>query len=148
MQRTWGKVMMPKTFALTIALLFSAIFGSAQKTKEDAEGAHQKGPCDAAATQLELNQCYGEQFRKADARLNNVYANLLKQMKSEAAIQKLRVVEKAWIHYRDLHCEAAKDEYEGGSMSPMVWAQCMATTTEHRIEELKAAYESGERKLE
>ncbi len=139
---------MPKTFALTIALVFFAILGSAQKTKEGAEGALQKGPCDAAATQLELNQCYGEQFRKADAHLNNIYANLLKQMQSEVAIQKLKVAEKAWIQYRDLHCEAAKYEYEGGSMSPMVWAQCMATTAEHRIEELKAAYESGERKLE
>src|SRR5229473_3087538 len=127
MQRTLGEVTMPKTFALTIALLFFAILGSAQKTKQGAEGAPQKGPCDAAATQLELNQCYGEQFRKADAHLKNVYANLLKQMQSEAAIQKLKVAEKAWIQYRDLHCEAAKYEYEGGSMSPMVWAQCMAT---------------------
>ncbi len=148
MQRTLREVTMPKTFALGIALLFFAILGSAQKNKEGAEGAPQKGQCDAAATQLELNQCYGEQFRKADARLNNVYAKLLKQMRGEAAIQRLRVVEKAWIHYRGLHCEAARSEYEGGSMSPMVWAQCMATTTEHRIEDLKAAYESEDRKLE
>jgi uncharacterized protein YecT (DUF1311 family) len=150
MQRTLGEATMPMTFAfvLTIALLFFGIFASARKTKGGAGGAPQKGPCDAAATQLELNQCYGEQFRKADAHLNSVYANLLKQMQSEAAIQKLKVAEKAWIHYRDLHCEAARYEYEGGSISPMVWAQCMATTTEHRIEELKAAYENGERKLE
>lgn len=102
-------------------------------------------------TQLDLNQCYAEQFRKADAHLNKVYAGLLKQMQSEkreGAIQKLKTVEKAWLHYRDLHCDAAKDEYEGGSMSPMVWAQCMAMTAEHRIDEIKAAYENGDTKLE
>jgi len=98
---------MPKTFALTIVLLFCAILGAAQKTKEGAKGVPQKGPCDAAATQLELNQCYGEQFRKADARLNKICASLLKQLRSGTA-----------------------------------------ATTDQRIEELKGAYETGERKLE
>ncbi len=139
---------MPKTFTLTIALFFFAIIGSAQKTKEGAKEALQKGPCDAAATQLELNQCFGEQFRKADAHLNKIYASLLKQLGSGTAVQKLKMAEKAWIQYRDLHCEAARSEFEGGSISPMVWAQCMAATTDHRIEELKDAYETGERKLE
>jgi len=139
---------MLKTFALTIVLLFFAILGSAQKTKEGAKGAPQKGPCDAAATQLELNQCYGEQFRKAYAHLNNIYASLLKQLGNGTAAQKLKMAEKVWIRYRDLHCEAARSEFEGGSISPMVWAQCMAATTDHRIEELKNAYETGERKLE
>jgi len=69
-------------------------------------------------------------------------------MPGEAPTQKVKVVQKAWIRYRDLHCEAAKSEFEGGSMSPMVWAQCMAMTTNHRIEEIKAAYETGERRLE
>jgi uncharacterized protein YecT (DUF1311 family) len=139
---------MPKMFALTIALLFFAVLGSAQKTKEGAKGAPQGGPCDAAATQLELNQCYGEQFRKADAHLNKIYASLLKQLGNGTAVQKLKMAEKVWIRYRDLHCEAARSGFEGGSISPMVWAQCMAATTDHRIEELKNAYETGERKLE
>ena len=139
---------MRKTCGLTVALLSCAIFVFAQDYQKAAERLPQKGPCDAAMTQLDLNQCYGDQFRKADAHLNKVYANLIKQMRGEIAVQKLKAAEKAWIRYRDLHCEGAKSEFDGGSMSPMVWAQCMAMTTEHRIEELKAAYETGERKLE
>ena len=135
---------MRKTFGATLALLSLATLGSAQDSNKDPR----KGPCDAAMTQLDLNQCYGEQFQKADARLNKLYASLLKQLRGETAVQKVRAAEKAWIRYRDLHCEAAKSEFEGGSISPMVWAQCMTMTTEHRIEELKAAYEIGERKLE
>jgi uncharacterized protein YecT (DUF1311 family) len=136
---------MSKTLVRIVALLFFTIVASAQNTKDRAEGTLQKTPCDASATQSDLNQCAGDDFQKADARLNRIYANLVKQMEGPA-VQKLKAAERAWIQYRDLHCEAARYEYEGGSMSPMVFAQCMATTTEHRIEDLKAAYD--ERQLE
>ena len=142
---------MTKAFGPTVVLLAFALCVSAQSSKKEVEGTPQKGPCDSAMTQLDLDQCYGEQFRRADAHLNKVYASLLKQMqsqKSETAMQKLKTAEKAWLQYRDLHCEAARYEYEGGSMSPMVWAQCMAMTTEHRIDEIKAAYENGDARLE
>jgi uncharacterized protein YecT (DUF1311 family) len=142
---------MRRIFGLVIVLIVPAVFGSAQNSKQSVEEKAQKGPCDTAITQLDLNQCYGEQFRNADAHLNKIYGSLLKRLqseKSESAIQKLQAAEKVWIRYRDLHCEAARFEFEGGSMNPMVWAQCMAMTTNHRIEEIKAAYETGERKLE
>ncbi len=138
---------MRKMFGLIVVLLFLVIPGSGQNSKK-AEETPQKGPCNAAMTQLDLNQCYGDQFQEADAHLNKIYASLLKQMRGETTIQKVRAEEKAWIRYRDLHCEAARSEFEGGSISPMIWAQCMTMTTKHRIEELKAAYEIGDRKLE
>jgi uncharacterized protein YecT (DUF1311 family) len=137
---------MSKTFVRIVAFFVITLASFAQNTKEGAEETRQKGPCDdAAATQLDLNKCFAEESHKADGHLNTIYANLLEQMQGAAA-QKLKAAERAWIQYRDLHCEAARFEYEGGSMSPMVFAQCMATTTEHRIEDLKAAYD--ERKLE
>lgn len=139
---------MRKIFGPAVALLCLAIYGSAQDFRKEAKGTPQKGPCDAAMTQLYLNQCYGEQFQKADAHVDKLYASFLKQTRGDTAIQRVKTVEKAWIRYRDLHCEAAKSEVEGGSISPMVWSQCMTMTTEHRIEELKAAYQTGERKLE
>ena len=139
---------MRKITMLVLLLLPLMVFASGQDPRRKTETTPQKGPCDAATTQLDMNQCYGEQFHKADARLNKVYGSLLRQMPGEAPTQKVKVVQKAWIRYRDLHCEAAKSEFEGGSMSPMVWAQCMAMTTNHRIEEIKAAYETGERRLE
>jgi glutamate-1-semialdehyde aminotransferase len=37
-----------------------------------------------------------------------------------------------------------KAQYEGGTMSPMMWSQCMTETTNHRIEELKHGYETGD----
>ena len=135
---------MRKALGFIVALLAFGLFGLAQAPKKTER--EQKSPCDSATAQSDLNQCSGEEFRNADARLNKVYASLLKQMegeKSDTAIQKLKAAEKAWLQYRDLHCDAARYEYQGGSMSPMVWAQCMTLTTDHRIEELNAAYNSN-----
>jgi uncharacterized protein YecT (DUF1311 family) len=121
--------------------------------------------CDAAKSQTELKQCAGEQYHKADARLNAVYHKALEILQkdladaqqhpdpnqveySQQAIEKLRAAERAWLQYRNLHCEAARHQYEGGSMSPMIWGDCMAETTLDRVKELKSAYENGDRKLE
>jgi uncharacterized protein YecT (DUF1311 family) len=67
---------------------------------------------------------------------------------AEAAVQKLKLAEKAWMVYCDEHCAAAKQKYQGGSISPMIYANCMQLVTSHRIEELRAVYETAERKLE
>jgi len=149
---------------LATALLLFPILLSAQNSDPAKQSKAQKNPCDWAQTQQEMNQCSGEQYRKADARLNAIYAKLIGLMGkditapqqgndsdgknyNETAIQKLRAAEKAWIQYRDLHCDAARQQFEGGSISPMVWADCMRTTTDHRIEDLENAYESPDRKL-
>jgi len=147
---------------LATSVVFLTTTLMAQQTRKPDDPEH---PCVNAMTQMELNQCAGEQYHKADARLNTIYRRLLETMQkdladardrkdsdlikySEQGIEKLRAAENAWIQYRDLHCEAARHQYEGGSMSPMIWGFCMAETTLDRIRELKSAYEEGDRKLE
>jgi uncharacterized protein YecT (DUF1311 family) len=97
---------------------------------------------------MDLNACSNEQYSKADAQLNTVYRGLFKQFsagstqdeKQNESIQRLKSAQRAWLTYRDLHCSIARDQYQGGSMAPMVWSMCMETVTQHRIEELNAAY--------
>jgi len=62
----------------------------------------------------------------------------------QTMLQKLRAAEQACIHYRDLHCDAARHRYDGGSIGSMAWANCREETTEHRIDEWKHAFESEE----
>jgi len=133
-----AQVTITKALPLTIGLLSFVIFGPPQNTDRRAKEIPRNGPCDAARTQSELNQCFHEESRKADAQLNSIYSNLVKQLQGPA-VQKLEAAERAWTQYRDLHYDAARYEYEGGSMSPMVFAQCMATTTKHRVDDIKAA---------
>jgi uncharacterized protein YecT (DUF1311 family) len=64
------------------------------------------------------------------------------------AIDDLKSAQAAWVKYRDLQCRAAGQQYQGGSIQPLVVNQCLTLVTEHRIEEIKEAYEIGGRKLE
>jgi uncharacterized protein YecT (DUF1311 family) len=41
-----------------------------------------------------------------------------------------------------------KNQYAGDSIAPKIWANCMAQATNDRIEEIKSASESDDRKLE
>jgi len=119
----------------------------------------QPNPCDREVSQFEMNMCSSEQYRKSDARLKAIYTKALHIMEEDladarrdtdadlvkyqrTAIQKLKAAEQAWIQYRDLHCDAAGQQYEGGSMQPMVVSDCLKQATDHRIEEIKQAYEN------
>jgi uncharacterized protein YecT (DUF1311 family) len=153
-------------FAVIIILLSSSAPSQTQESeKSQTPSQASSNPCDRVNTQTEMNQCTGDEYRKADAHLNAVYQKLLASLKKnvadaqkandaqrkgnvEDALQNLKAAEKAWLVYREGHCAAAKQQYEGGSISPMVYANCMQLVTNHRIEELKAAYETPDRKLE
>jgi uncharacterized protein YecT (DUF1311 family) len=150
---------------LVLGLFIFSILGiPPQDSRKQSSLNDTKNPCDWATSQMDLNQCYGEQYRKADARLNAYYQKVMdalgedlrdaqkrqddeKKKYEEQAIQKLKTSEKAWIEYRDLNCDAARFEVWGGSMSPMVWAGCMTTVTEHRISDLKDAYAKFSRRI-
>lgn len=122
-------------------LLFTVV--PTQKAAQNKSTAPEQDSCTEAKSQFELNECMGKEYHKADARLNSLYAEIgadLQKNQDKSAIDKLRAAERAWIQYRDLHCDAARNQFAGGTIAPTIWAACMTTVTEHRIEELKDAY--------
>jgi uncharacterized protein YecT (DUF1311 family) len=150
---------------IALVLLFVAAGSAQQPAESKAAVLDKETPCNQSGNQAELNQCAAEQYHKADVRLNAVYRKVLESLQKDlteaqrhhdadqakwiqAAITKLKGAERAWTEYRNLHCDAARHQYEGGSMSIMVETFCMEKTTHDRIEELKQAYENGDRKLE
>lgn len=64
------------------------------------------------------------------------------------SIEKVTSAERAWTRYRDLLCGLAADGYEGGSIQPLIRSKCLTDATKHHIQELKNAFEVGDRKLE
>ena len=127
------------------------------------QAAPTQNPCEEKpVSQRQMDDCAGFQYKEADAHLNNVYQKAVqydlaraqkqgdqKQIKyEETAIASLREAERTWISYRDIQCEAAAQQYEGGSMAPMIHSQCLTTLTEHRTADLKSIYEDGDRKLD
>lgn len=104
-----------------------------------AAGPLRAADCDKAQTQVDLNSCAEGGFRTADAALNTVYGQLLKEPAMTARLDRLKAAERAWVGYRDAECAFEGSEYEGGSMQPMVIAGCAQGLTEHRTAELKKA---------
>ena len=120
---------------LVLALLLSSISIAAQKPTDD--------PCANAQSQLEMNMCWGNQYKAADAKLNAVYREFTSKLSAEEAAQ-LKAAQLAWIKFRDANCEFVADAYKGGSIRPMIAAMCLADVTSARTSELKTQMKERE----
>ena len=120
---------------LLLALLLSSISIAGQKPKDD--------PCANAQTQLEMNMCWGNQYKAADTKLNAVYREFTSKLSPEETAQ-LKTAQLAWIKFRDANCEFVADAYKGGSIRPMIAAMCLADVTNARTSELKTQMKERE----
>jgi uncharacterized protein YecT (DUF1311 family) len=93
-----------------------------------------------ASSQIELNACASEAFKKADSELNLVYQQILKQYASDTGlVRRLRLAQEAWIKFRDAEMEALypTGDTGQGSVSPMCKAMEMTRLTGERTAQLK-----------
>jgi uncharacterized protein YecT (DUF1311 family) len=149
--------MLVKTLSLLLSVFCIPLIGQQAKPSEN--------PCMGPPSQLQMNECAAFKYRQADVRLNKVYGRALQYMTEDqaraekrgdmrqieyekTAIESLRQAERVWLNYRDLQCKAAGQQYQGGSIRPMIESDCLTTLTEHRIAELKTVYESPDTVLE
>ncbi len=92
--------------------------------------------CQAASTQAVMNLCAQADYLEADAKLNQVYQTV-KGAQADNGKQSLGNAEVAWIKFRDLDCAFERDRFEGGSMAPMVYSNCLTKRTQIRTAELQ-----------
>ena len=96
-------------------------------------------------SQQGLNRCANAAYQKADEALNGAYKTILRRLKDDAATAKLLVAaQKAWIAFRDAECAFADSENAGGSIYPMVYAECLERLTEARTSALRLYLKCGE----
>jgi uncharacterized protein YecT (DUF1311 family) len=114
--------------SLLIALSVMSVSVAGQKPKLK--------PCEDAQTQTDMNICWGNEYKKADAALNKAYQQLAAKLDTDEKAQ-LKNAENAWLKYRDANCEFVADQYKGGSIRPMIAAICFADVTNNRTTELK-----------
>jgi len=110
--------------------------------------------CANAQTQADMNQCSYLDFEKADEALNAVYKRAMKSAQAAdkeaadmsehyvGAVKELKKAQRAWIDYRDGHCEGMSRETLGGSMQSMLISGCQARMTEARTKELQELIEA------
>ncbi|MEO9600902.1 lysozyme inhibitor LprI family protein [Parasphingorhabdus sp.] len=97
---------------------------------------------------MDMNFCSRQEFEAADEALNEQWRKVSahKKRNDEAAkangteggyFQKLLEAQRAWLSYRDSHCEAASDAYRGGSIRPLIHNHCKAELTAQRTDQLQ-----------
>jgi uncharacterized protein YecT (DUF1311 family) len=90
----------------------------------------------SAQTQQEINAQAGGELRKAEARMDAVYAKVLGKV-SNAGKENLQAAQEAWLRFRDQECEFETMGTKGGSIHPMVVAECRRRLTDQRIKDLE-----------
>ena len=96
-----------------------------------------KNPCARAKNQNEINRCAAEQYKKADAELNRIYQQTLAKLPVDHQ-EKVKEAQRAWIPFRDAHCESESFTFNGGSMQPLIRATCLESATKARTEQLRS----------
>ena len=114
--------------AVILALMLSPLVVAARA---------QEPNCDNAQTQLDMTQCAAREYEAADKALNAQYAAVRKRYSdNEDARKLLRDAQRAWIGFRDAQCDLETLAVRGGSIEPMIRAQCLQGLTEARTKEL------------
>jgi uncharacterized protein YecT (DUF1311 family) len=89
-------------------------------------------------SQQAMNRCAGDAYERADKALNVQWKRVLDAYGDDAKTRKLVLdSQRAWLKYRDAHCELAASNSIGGSMWPMLNSGCLASMTRTRTRELK-----------
>lgn len=103
------------------------------------DDAGREDPCQDAPTQSDLNDCVDREYKKSDAALKRLYADIARQLdKDERAT--LNAAQDAFVNFREKNCEAELDLYDDGTLAPSMEAYCLRETTDWRLKQLKRIY--------
>lgn len=96
-----------------------------------------------------MNECGLDSFQKSDNRLNIVYKKLVAQIQTSSDskstkrkyLDSLLKGQRAWLVYRDSHCNLQTLPMEGGSIRPLLYSSCLQELTEERTKQLTCKQE-------
>ncbi|MDJ0977362.1 MAG: lysozyme inhibitor LprI family protein [Erythrobacter sp.] len=107
--------------------------------------------CEDPTSQQEMNWCAAREYEAADQALNEQWSIVRAKMKARDAsfekyqpdgdgrpghFESLLEAQRAWLTYRDAHCRVDGYSVRGGSLEPMLVAQCKTSLTKARTQEL------------
>lgn len=127
--------------ALALALAFSshAVLALATAPAKPAPTV----ACQPDGNQAQLNACAAQDFEAATADYAKTYRTLSQSVGNQRR-QLLRQAQTEWIQYRVKACEFERSGVAGGSVAPMVFAQCQARLTRERTADLRRFLECQE----
>lgn len=106
--------------------------------------------CASANTQVEMNLCAAQQAETAVKKLNTSYEVLQLRLtkdirqgdkvrieQAKQRYQKLVNAQNAWVKFRDMTCEYERSGFDGGSIAPMIYHNCMTKLSNRRTADLQ-----------
>ncbi|MGB7372826.1 lysozyme inhibitor LprI family protein [Pontixanthobacter sp.] len=112
--------------------------------------------CEEPMTQMAMNHCAFQDYMEADMGLNTQWALTSAAMKRRdkdsppagrddrpGYFDALLAAQRAWIRYRDAHCQSEGYRARGGTLEPLLVSSCKAHLTRLRtadLEELARTY--------
>ena len=99
-----------------------------------------KAQCENAKSTLQINECLTKELKKADAEVGRLYDLTMKKLQPDDAAL-LRKAQRAWLAYRDAHCEAEYALWGGGTGGPAARMSCKLELTRERTVEIQNTYQ-------
>ncbi len=97
---------------------------------------HGETGCDSGV-QLHMTICALYHYYEKDVALNAAYQALMRRLQQPSAREELRKAQRAWLAYRDAQCRFDTSAWQGGTLRPMLNANCLGAMTEARTHQLK-----------
>ena len=97
--------------------------------------------CNNPQTTTAMKVCAGENYKKADKKLNQVYQQLKPKLRISQQ-NRLIDAQRAWIQFRDKSCAFEGAFAEGGSLEPVLKTSCLTDVTEQRVKDLQGYLET------
>ena len=102
-----------------------------------------------AGPQMELNRCASEEAGRADRELNKTYKAVLAKFAADPlAVSKIKIMQRAWVAYRDAYMAATypatNKQEEYGSMYPMEADLLISDLTNTQIKALTRLLHSND----
>jgi uncharacterized protein YecT (DUF1311 family) len=93
--------------------------------------------CTAPRTQSQMTACALHTYAQTDAALNAAWKSAMFFADAIGQGGPLLEAQRAWLHYRDAACEVHASPYQGGSLQPMIRADCLSDLTAARTRMLR-----------
>ncbi|MAE93134.1 MAG: hypothetical protein CL910_00595 [Deltaproteobacteria bacterium] len=101
-----------------------------------------RADCASAPTTAEIVTCLQRELAGHEETLADLASRLEARLQGDRALL-FKNASYAFQGFRFASCSSARSLYPNGSMAPVVFLQCMTSTTEWRIRELRTTYEEA-----
>ncbi len=95
-------------------------------------------PCDPSDDSTPgLEGCAEHRVLKSDAQIDKLNGSIASGLATAPMRRAFVAAHRAWLAYRNADCKSMSSIYEGGTLMPLAYIQCVEARNKQRIEDLR-----------